>query len=145
MCLLCHRSWSAPTPPPFPSPPARLCKGLSACVVAACVIRVLIISRLLSIIPLPWGGHWAWAAWQGWLQATASIPPSPQTHTHTRNKSAQLTSQLPVALGRNSTGGIQNDGDGFLFEVKHPVSCSARIVVMEGFSSIGGEGRPDKE
>lgn len=35
--------------------PAWMCKGLSPCVVAACVIMVLIISCLLSIIPLPWG------------------------------------------------------------------------------------------
>ena len=46
--------------------PARVCEGLSPCVVAACVIMVLIISCLLSIIPLPWGGHHAWAA-KGWL------------------------------------------------------------------------------
>lgn len=59
-----------------PKPPPRLCRGLSACVVAACVIRVLIISRLLSIIPLPWGGHRACAA-TVWLQAAHSTPPTP--------------------------------------------------------------------
>lgn len=45
--------------------PARVCEGLSPSVVAACVIMVLIISCLLSIIYLPWGGHHAWAA-KGW-------------------------------------------------------------------------------